>query len=92
MPAVLQEARSIFVQWRDVAGNWSAPITVGVWYAPEGSVMPEPTPSPSPTAQPSAPTPSAPAASASMAPLASVAPAASVVPGSSGLVEGAVSR
>lgn len=51
-PPPVQGVRSVFVQWRDVAGNWSAPITVDVWYAPEGSVMPEATPSPSPTAPP----------------------------------------
>jgi hypothetical protein len=63
-PPVLQGARSILVQWRDVAGNWSAPISVDVWYAPKGSVMPPATPSPMPTEPPSAPPSVAPAASA----------------------------
>ena len=32
-PDTTAGARSIAVQWRDVAGNWSAPIEVPVWYA-----------------------------------------------------------
>ena len=35
---VIAGIRTISVQWRDVAGNWSEPIAVDVWYAPEGSV------------------------------------------------------
>jgi spore germination protein YaaH len=51
---LLQGVRSIFVQWRDVAGNWSVPVAVDVWYAPEGSVMPPATPTPPPPPSPSA--------------------------------------
>jgi spore germination protein YaaH len=58
-PPVVQGTRSVYVQWRDVAGNWSSPIALEVWYAPDGSVMPEPTPSPPPTPAPPTATPSA---------------------------------
>ncbi len=34
-PPVVMGTRTISVQWRDVAGNWSVPIPVDVWYAPE---------------------------------------------------------
>ena len=44
---VIAGIRTISVQWRDVAGNWSEPIEVDVWYAPEGSV---PAPEASPVA------------------------------------------
>ncbi len=47
-PALVAGVRSIHIQWRDVAGNWSAPVSIDVWYAPEGSVMPSATPSPAP--------------------------------------------
>jgi hypothetical protein len=38
---VIAGIRTILVQWRDVAGNWSEPIGVDVWYAPDGSVAPD---------------------------------------------------
>jgi spore germination protein YaaH len=50
-PPVVMGTRTISVQWRDVAGNWSAPTAVDVWYAPEGSV--EALPSVAPSAGPS---------------------------------------
>ncbi len=48
-------ARAIHVQWRDIAGNWSTPVAVDVWYAPEGALGP--TPSASPVASGSADAP-----------------------------------
>lgn len=96
-PAPIQGVRTIFVQWRDVAGNWSTPITLDVWYAPAGSVQPEPTPSPAPTAPPPTAPPSlAPPASAtpnepSGAPV-SAAPLASSEPLPSALLESALTR
>lgn len=66
----VQAARTIFVQWRDVAGNWSAPVTLEVWYAPEGSVLEADAPSGSPVASQPAPSP------------ASGSPAPSAVPAS----------
>lgn len=86
-PPPVQGVRSIHVQWRDVAGNWSSPITLDVWYAPEGSVMPPATPTPEPTP---APTPepvgseAMPDPSRSGAP---VVPSPSVAPSPSGLLE-----
>ncbi len=87
-PPPVQGVRSILVQWRDVAGNWSEPISVDVWYAPEGSVMPPATPSPAPTAVPT-PGPSASAsAPASGQPAASpLVPSPSVAPAPSELLE-----
>jgi spore germination protein YaaH len=51
--------RAIHVQWRDIAGNWSQPVALEVWFRP-GAVpqTPTPTPSPSPGAGAS-PSPSA---------------------------------
>jgi hypothetical protein len=43
--------RQIFVQWRDIAGNWSEPETIRVWHRPGGGSAPLPTPTPD--AQPS---------------------------------------
>ena len=60
-PPVYQGARTINVQWRDVAGNWSEPVGVEVWYAPDGSVpASEATTSPSAgaSAVPATPAPS----------------------------------
>jgi hypothetical protein len=37
----------IRVQWRDVAGNWSEPITIPVWYRPGAKPNPAQTPEPS---------------------------------------------
>ncbi len=34
-PAAVAGTRTIHVQWQDVAGNWSVPLAVDVWYAPE---------------------------------------------------------
>ena len=48
-PPVYAGTRSIQVQWRDVAGNWSTPVAVDVWYAPKGSVTPTPVSSPGAT-------------------------------------------
>jgi spore germination protein YaaH len=45
-PVIIAGTRSIHVQWRDVAGNWSTPIVVDVWYAPKGSVKAAPSASP----------------------------------------------
>ncbi|MFN8520848.1 MAG: hypothetical protein U0667_15950 [Chloroflexota bacterium] len=89
VPAALPEARPIFVQWRDVAGNWSAPISVGVWYAPEvGDARAPPEPLAHPAAQRA--DPSAPAASASTPSHPSHPPRSPQ--GRRGWVEGAVSR
>ncbi len=79
IPPLVQGVRTIFVQWRDVAGNWSVPTAIDVWYAPEGSVMPEPSPSPVPTPSPE-PSPSPEAQPSPSAAAASVPPAASPVP------------
>jgi hypothetical protein len=79
-PPVLQSARTIFVQWRDVAGNWSAPVTVEVWYTPKGSLKPEPTPSPTPTPEPSVSAGHSPAPSEASVPAAPSPPASSAVP------------
>jgi len=50
--------RTVWVQWRDVAGNWSAPRRVRLWVR---SIPPAPVASPAPSAAaPSAPSPSAP--------------------------------
>jgi spore germination protein YaaH len=54
---VTQGVRTIQVQWRDVAGNWSEPVEVDVWYAPEGSV-PAVDASPAASGTPSSPEPS----------------------------------
>jgi hypothetical protein len=85
-PAPIQGVRTIFVQWRDVAGNWSVPTAVDAWYAPEGSVMPEPTPSPTPTPEPS---PSPLALPSPSAAVPSVQPGASVGPLPSEMLESA---
>jgi spore germination protein YaaH len=70
-PTTTPGRRSINVQWRDVAGNWSAPVEVGVWYRPGTS----PTPSASSTPSPS------PSSTASTGPSASGAPgSASPIP------------
>jgi hypothetical protein len=76
----IQGPRSIFVQWRDVAGNWSAPVLLDVWYAPRGSVMPEvtPSPAPSPSAAPSAAPSEADASAAPSQGAASAAPSVTV--------------
>jgi len=49
---VIAGTRTIHVQWRDVAGNWSTPVAVDVWYAPAGSVEPSPSPEATPAGSP----------------------------------------
>jgi len=46
--------RSIHIQWRDVAGNWSEPVTVEVWFRPGTQPAESAAPEPS-IAPPSAP-------------------------------------
>lgn len=36
---------TVFVQWRDIAGNWSAPVSVNFWLSTAVSVAPSPLPS-----------------------------------------------
>ena len=46
--------RVINVQWRDVAGNWSTPVQVPVFYRPGITPTPTPTPTLAPSPSPSA--------------------------------------
>ena len=48
VPAGDPGKRVIRVQWRDVAGNWSEPITIAVWYRPGAQPNPAQTPTPPP--------------------------------------------
>ena len=45
--------RRIYVQWRDIAGNWSEPEAIRVWHRPGGGSAPAPTPTPSTEPSPS---------------------------------------
>jgi len=78
-PDVRAGRRVIRVQWRDVAGNWSDPVTVEVWFRPgtqpEGSAPPEP--SVAPVSPPPFVPGASPAVDESVAPEASSAPEAS---------------
>lgn len=65
-PRIVGSMRVIRVQWRDVAGNWSAPVAIHVWYRTGAAPTPSTSPSPGPT-------PSA-APSLSLAPGPSAAP------------------
>jgi Glycosyl hydrolases family 18 len=38
-------AQKVFVQWRDIAGNWSVPVSVNFWLPSAVSVAPSPLPS-----------------------------------------------
>jgi spore germination protein YaaH len=69
--------RTIHVQWRDIAGNWSEPRQIAVWHRPGGGSAPIPTPSPSPA--PSEP-PTSSTPSPSPAPTPSPAPSEPAVP------------
>jgi spore germination protein YaaH len=40
--------RTVYVQWRDVAGNWSNVVSVNVWNKRAPTVSPSPSPSPEP--------------------------------------------
>jgi spore germination protein YaaH len=40
--------RTLYVQWRDVAGNWSEVVPVQVWNTPGPAGLPSPPPSPEP--------------------------------------------
>lgn len=53
-PDVSPGRRVIRVQWRDVAGNWSEPVTVQVWFrrGTEPAGPPEPEPSLAPASEP----------------------------------------
>jgi spore germination protein YaaH len=48
-PATDPGRRVIRVQWRDVAGNWSEPLSIPVWYRPSARPGPSPVPSAEPT-------------------------------------------
>jgi hypothetical protein len=45
--------RRIYVQWRDIAGNWSEPQSIRVWHRPGGGTAPAPTASPGAEPSPS---------------------------------------
>ncbi len=63
-PDVSAGRRVIHVQWRDVADNWSEPVTVEVWFKP--GTRPAESTAPEPSAAPASPPPFVPGESPSV--------------------------